>query len=274
MRDFSEFNPHLTEKYDKVNHRLDGYLLETVKRFGHIAQLNCPICGKAVVLKDEGCQQCEFSFEVVLVVDNSHAFIGFLPDRDKLQHRHQLISLLASHQIQLPLKCPACPKDISFAFDALGKKKPFCKGVFFPPILKETGAIVFSCKDCNETCDEDGELRSLLLIEYRQAIDRIAAKFLSPDAVEQDTSTDPYSTEIDLRRAENVRMKASTKKNSQELIEEYISHKGSSATLQELVDYTGKTPQGVRKAINKMKDTGRLLRVRWGVYDIPKHRSV
>ncbi len=233
-------------------------------------KLHCPICDEKHVLADDKCEQCDISFEAILVIAEFHTSVRLLPRAYQIQTLSELIRLLSAETIETR-RCPHCDDLLRFQPDASGTKKPYCdcKAVSFSLVLKESGEITLACKPIDSPYVETNELRRLSLSEYRQEIEHIAAKVLSRNKTKSHHATSAYS-----RETHDMPTNAPKPKNLKELIAAYITIKADPATTAELVKSTGRSRQAVSKAANKMIDEGRLVKIKRGLYDIPERKIV
>ena len=253
-----------------VNLVLGGYFMQSIKNKTSFNKLHCPICDEKHVLTDEKCEQCDVSFEAILVIAEFDTSVRLLPRAYQIQTLSELIRLLSAETIETR-RCPHCNDLPRFQPDASGTKKPYCdcKTVSFSLVLKESGEITLACKPVDSPYIETNELRSLSLSEYRQEIEYIAAKILS-----RNKTKSRHATGTDSRETHDMSTNAPKHINLKELIEAYITIKADPATTAELVKSTGRSRQAISKAACKMITEGRLVKIKRGLYDRPERKLV
>ena len=230
----------------------------------------CPFCGEEHVLKGNRCHQCHALFEIVLVIGGFQASVRLLPRFYEIRKLSELICLLSAETIEIR-NCPFCSEQMLFLPDANGMQMPYCedKGLFFPPVLAESGEITLVCKPDDYPHALENELRSLSLSEYREEVAQIAPKLLSQgeiasQAVPEVCSVDTHEKSDD----------AAKHNGPKKMITAYLTLKGDSATVEELVESTGKSKYAVNKAIHQLLEEDRLVKVKRGLYDVPKRKLV
>ena len=254
-----------------VNLVLGGYFMQSIiKNKTSFNKLHCPICDEKHVLADDKCEQCDVSFEAILVIAEFDTSVRLLPRAYQIQTLSELIRLLSAETIETQ-HCPHCDDLLRFQPDASGTRKSHCdcKTVSFSLVLKESGEITLACKPVDSPYIETNELRSLSLSEYRQEIEYIAAKVLS-----RNKTKSHHATGTDSRETHDMSTNTPKHINLKELIEAYITIKADPATTAELVKSTGRSGQAVSKAACKMIDEGRLVKIKRGLYDRPERKLV
>ena len=251
-----------------VNLVLDEYFMQSTKNKISFNKLHCPICDEKHVLTGDKCEQCDVSFEAILVIAEFDVSVRLLPRAYQIRTLSELIRLLSAETIE-SRRCPHCDALLRFQPDASGTKKPYCdcKAVSFSLVLKESGEITLACKPIDSPYVETNELRSLSLSEYRQEIEHIAAKVLSRNKTKSHHAIGTYS-----RETHDMPINAPKPQNLKKLIEAYITIKADPVTTAELVKSTGRSRKAVSKAANKMIDEGRLVKIKRGLYDAPERQ--
>ena len=244
---------------------IDGYFIDKVQFELYISTLRCPHCDSGKVLKNKRCEECDVSFEAVLVISDSQAFILFLPSGNEVPPSILSKCLLQTNAIPLP-PCPYCGRAfVDFRKDAGNTEKPFCCEVFFPPSLnKETGDIVFSYKSENSPYVENDELQSLSIFECFQEILKLTGHSDKRTTPAPDSET-VINTEIETRRPQH--------KSVKENILKYLEERGDPVRKKELIEVTGASQQAVTVACNELMDEGLLCKIKRGVYALPEHKE-
>ena len=165
---------------------LNVYFLDAIADKTDIEDLTCPMCHNSpaevsVIGGETQMTCCEVRFEPVLVIESENqASIRFLPKSGNIGR--DVFSTFVAHSIPL-WSCPKCDKLLKFAQDASDTEKPYCCGVFFPPVYaqdEDTGKYIFrfSVKRLDSKHVEANELRSLSLAAYEHQVADFEARFV------------------------------------------------------------------------------------------------
>ncbi len=93
-----------------VNLVLGGYFMQSIiKNKTSFNKLHCPICDEKHVLADDKCEQCDVSFEAILVIAEFHTSVRLLPRAYQIQTLSELIRLLSADTIETRLKWKPAP---------------------------------------------------------------------------------------------------------------------------------------------------------------------
>ena len=164
---------------------LNVYFLDAIADKTDIEDLTCPMCHNSpaevsVIGGETQMTCCEVRFEPVLVIESENqASIRFLPKAGDIGR--DVFSAFVARSIPL-WSCPKCDKLLKFAQDASDTEKPYCCGVFFPPVYaqdEDTGKYIFrfSVKRLDSKHVEANELRSLSLAAYETQVADFEAGF-------------------------------------------------------------------------------------------------
>lgn len=262
-------------EYNETDHayRTNHVLNSSFERYfmGFIWQPRCPLCDETDVLLPYGCKTCGIEVEPVLVIDSSPLSIRLLLCRGQLTSE-QLTTFLEASQIDIASYCPACNSEFYIKRDESGTPRPFCRGIFLPVMLNDEGKIRYSYRPVDLAPEKD-EIAVMTESAYSSKLEKFRANVT--DAVSSDTEPVVLpETELVEEPSRQPDKKSTfgnpTYKNVRNNILEYLSEKDSPASTPELVSVTGASKTSVNNNVNKMIESGELVRVRRGVYGLPK----